>query len=550
MLALPYKWIRVYPKPTTHNERKPMHSTRRTLCLIVTSLFIGSALAQPVPTGTAPPSGSSPTRADSVLKTVSLMMGEPNYAVDGGYQELEEGFYSKPELMAGERMFAPLNEIILNLGGEVVLDARNESVSYTLANHSVWLKAGQLDARVDNKKVRADIAPQWRNDNLWVSVYWVFDQLGAWSKWDKSRQRYTASLILPASQKVSGFTLGGKLTEATLDKQSATFWASEEGTQAAKVILGYQNEDGGWPKLERGVSLLVPVNRASLEGFKAKSTIDNDATTKQIKALAAAYRAHPSEDIRQGIDKGLDYLLSAQLPNGGWQQYWPDPQGYKAHITFNDDAMANVLEILRDVASLRGDFAFVTPIQAKRAHAAYESGIELILKTQIRVAGKRTGWCAQYDEKTLEPAMGRAFELASISGGESVNVIRFLMSIEKPSAEVIQAIQDAVAWLDSAKITGIKRVRHNDPTLEYGFDFVMEKAGPDDVTWARFYDLEKARPLFSARDSQPRSRFEDVSYERRVKYGWYTTEATDLLKNDYPAWLSQNGLKSALGRRG
>ncbi|MEN3111595.1 pectate lyase [Uliginosibacterium paludis] len=523
-----------------------MPSTRRLLCLIVTSLLLGNAAAQQAEPMPAPPSGSSPARSDSVLKTVSLIMGEPNYSVDGAYQELEEGFYSKPELVSGSRIFAPLNEIILNLGGEVTLDPAEQSGRYTLAGHSVWLKAGQLEATVDGKEVHTDIVPQWRKGNLWVSAYWFFDQFGAWSKWDVPRQRYTASLVLPISAKVSGFTLGGKLTEATLDKQTAAFWASDDGLRAAKVILGYQNPDGGWPKLERNVSLLSPVNREALEGFKAKSTIDNDSTTKQIKALAAAYAAHRDDSIRSGIDKGLDYLLSAQLPNGGWQQYWPAPLGYKARITFNDDAIANVLEILRDVAAVQGDFAFVSPVQARRASASYEAGINLILKTQITVAGKRTGWCAQYDENTLQPAMGRAFELPSISGGESVNVVRFLMSIEKPSAEVIRAVQDAVAWLDNVKLKGVKRVRRNDPTLEYGFDFVLEKSAPEDVTWARFYRLSDGQPLFSSRDSQPRERFEDVNYERRVKYNWLTGEAAPLLAKDYPAWIVRHNLPSVL----
>lgn len=523
-----------------------MPSTRRLLCLFVASLVLGNAFAQTTDTPNAPPSGSSPSRAGSQLKTVSLIMGEPNYSVDGGYQELEEGFYSKPELLSGNRMFAPVNEIILNLGGDVVLDPENRSGTYTLAGHTVRLQADQLDASTDGKPVRADIAPQWRNNNLWVPVYWFFDQLGAWSKWDAPRQRFTASLILPASSKISGFTTGGKLTESTLGKQKAEFWASEDGLRAAGIIQGYQNEDGGWPKLDRDVSLLTPVNRDALEGFKAKSTIDNDATTKQIRALAAAYATHRDDKLRASIEKGLDYLLSAQLPNGGWQQYWPAPQGYKARVTFNDDAIANVLEILRDVAAIQGDFAFVSPLMAKRASASYEAGIALILKTQILVGGKRTGWCAQYDENTLKPAMGRAFELPSISGGESVNVIRFLMSIEKPSAEVIRAVQDAVAWLDSAKLKGVKRARRNDPTLEYGFDFVLEKSDPNDVTWARFYRLEDGKPLFAARDSQPRERFDEVSYERRVKYNWFTGEAAPLLATDYPAWIARLQLPSVI----
>ncbi|HSD39557.1 MAG TPA: pectate lyase [Rhodocyclaceae bacterium] len=517
------------------------------LIALVAAALSSPAFSQTPPAVPAPPSGTSPSRSDGSLKTVALIMGEPNYSIDGAYQELEEGFYTQPELLAGERMFAPINEILLNLGGEAVLDAEQQSARFALAGRSLVLKAGQLDGELNGKSVRSDVAPEWRNGNLWVPVFWVFDQLGAYSKWDKARQRYSAAFVLPNSKKSAGLAKGGPVTEANLTDQKPAFWATPDGIKVAEVVLGYQNADGGWPKVERDVSLSTPINRSALSGFKAKSTIDNDSTTKQIIVLARAYKASGQERFREGVDKGLEYLLAAQLPNGGWQQYWPDPQGYKARITFNDDAIANVLDILGDVAAARGDFSFVSTSQVQRAGAAYDTGLAMILKTQLVVQGKKTGWCAQYDEKTLLPAMGRAFELASISGGESVNVVRFLMRIEKPSREVIQAVQSAIAWLDSAKLTGVKRARREDRTLEYGFDFVLETDPAAGPLWARFYDPVSGKPLFSSRDSAPRSSFDQVAYERRVKYNWYTTEAADLLSHDYPEWVKRLHLQPVKG---
>jgi len=45
--------------------------------------------------------------------------------------------------------------------------------------------------------------------------------------------------------------------------------------------------------------------------------------------------------------------VKAQYANGGWPQYFPLNQGYYTHITYNDDAMAGVLGLLREVSEGR-----------------------------------------------------------------------------------------------------------------------------------------------------------------------------------------------------
>ena len=62
---------------------------------------------------------------------------------------------------------------------------------------------------------------------------------------------------------------------------------------------------------------------------------------------------------------------------------------------------------------------------------------------------KLTAWCAQHDEKDYRPRPGRSYELVSISGGESVGIVRLLMSLERPGAEEIQAVESAVAWFEA-----------------------------------------------------------------------------------------------------
>ncbi|WP_345534688.1 pectate lyase [Viridibacterium curvum] len=473
---------------------------------------------------------------------IALIMGEPNFSLDSGYQELEEGLYTKPELKPGKKMFAPIQDIITLLGGTVIRDTGARSVTYTLDRRTLTLTADSTGARAQDRVATLSIAPEWRDGSMWVPLEEVFSLLGAYSRWDEARQRLAATFILPKDRKTEGLTLGGSITEANMTEQPAPFYASGEGRKLGEIVVAYQNDDGGWPKLDRRTNMLVPVNRAALTGVKGKSTIDNDSTTKQLTALARAYVVHRDPAFLRSFERGLDYILAAQLDNGGWQQFWPDPIGYKKRITFNDDAIANILEVLRDIAQRTPDYAFVDDARRQRAAQAYEKGVSLILRTQLTVAGKKTGWCAQYDELTLAPAMGRAFELPSISGHESVNVVRFLMSIEQPSPSVKQAIRDAMAWFEASSLKGVRRVKRDDRTLEFGVDYVLQNDPQAPLLWARFYDLQ-GKPLFTSRDSIPRSEFSEVSYERRVKYNWFSEAPRQLLEKDYPAWLNKHGLR-------
>ena len=473
--------------------------------------------------------------AEQTLLTAALIMGEPNFSIDGAYQELEEGYYSKPD-MRGRVVFAPVAEMVEFLGGRV--ERRADGASYLLADQTLSVTVGNPVARLNGAAVTLEAAPTQVGaaSSVWVPVASVFTHLGAFVKWDETRQRLSAAFTLPKSRKLESLTTGGTVMEFNLLDQPAAFYASTEGVKLAEVLLAYQNADGGWPKVDTRTNLLVPVNTAALTGFRTKSTIDNDSTTKQITALARVYAVNRDARVGAAALRGVNYLLSAQLANGGWQQFWPEPQGYKARITFNDDAIANSLEVLRDAARREGGYSFVDQATAAKAQAAYDRGLALILRAQLVVGGKKTGWCAQYDENTLQPVMGRAFELPSISGHESVNVVRFLMGIDNPPPAVVQAVQDAVVWFQAARFTGIRLERKDDRTLEFGFDRRVVADARAKPLWARFYDLETGQALFSARDSVKRTGYADVSYERRVKYNWYTEAPNDLLDKDYPVW--------------
>lgn len=328
-------------------------------------------------------------------------------------------------------------------------------------------------------------------------------------------------------------------------RQKSEWYASDEAARVADNLLLYQRDSGGWPKNIDMAAPLSDKDKAELVKQKGElgtdlaPTIDNDATYTQLHFLALVYRARGLERHRESFLKGLDYLLAAQYENGGWPQYYPLRKGYYTHITYNDDAMVGVLNLLRDVARRGAAYAFVDDARRAKSEKAVERGIECILKTQVKVDGKLTVWGAQHDEVTLAPAAARKFEPVSLVSKESVGIVRFLMKVERPGARVVQSIESAVAWFRAAQLSGIRWTEKPDATQPRGFDRVVVKDPTAPPLWSRFYEIGTNRPVFEGRDNIVRYSVAEIEPERRNGYAWYTDEPSKLLERDYPAWLKR-----------
>lgn len=328
-------------------------------------------------------------------------------------------------------------------------------------------------------------------------------------------------------------------------RQPATWYAGTEAARVAETVILHQRTSGGWPKNVDMARTLTDTDRTELEAQRSRpdSTIDNGATTTQLRFLARVHQAQPAEAWRVALLRGFDYLLDAQYPNGGWPQYWPQPRGYAAHITFNDNAMISVMALLREATQVRGEVSFLDEGRRARAEAAVARGIECILRCQIVVEGRRTVWCAQHDATSLAPAGARTYEHPSLSGAESVGIVRFLMGIESPDARVIEAIEAAVAWFGQATLRGIRVVERSDPTLPRGHDRVVVEDASAPPVWARFYEIGSNRPIFSGRDGLIRYRLADIEHERRVGYAWYTEAPARLLGQELTVWRTRIGAR-------
>lgn len=313
-------------------------------------------------------------------------------------------------------------------------------------------------------------------------------------------------------------------------KKPDAWFGGEEARQIAERILTYQSDLGGWPKNVDTTARPFAGDRNDL-----RPTFDNRATTDELRFLARMLVATKDQRYQKAFVRGFDYILTAQYPNGGWPQYYPPGKQYPRHITFNDGAMVRLMDFLRETAAL-DRFAFLDAPRRDAARRAFDRGIACILKCQVRVDGKRTGWCAQHDEIDFRPRPARAYELASLSGCESVGIVRLLMSLERPSPEVIEAVEGAVAWFRAAEIKGIRVERREDKQSPGGHDLVVVADPSAPPLWARFYEIGTNRPIFCDRDGVPKRTLAEIGHERRNGYAWLGNWPRSLLERDYPAW--------------
>lgn len=284
-------------------------------------------------------------------------------------------------------------------------------------------------------------------------------------------------------------------------------YKTQWGKDKADIILSYQYDNGGWPKNQEYTSM-------GTGGSGVGATIDNGATTLEMTYLANLYREDKVIKYRDAARKAMDYLLAAQYPSGGWPQFYPLKGGYADHVTFNDDAMSRVLTVLYHAIKQSAPFDTDIFDDADRLsiQQAIDKGVDYILKSQWVQQGKLTVWCAQHGAVDYLPKSARAYELESLSGSESEEIIAFLMT-QPQSTEIKAAIDGALAWYRSP----------NTYLADFIYSSSVEEkiiASPGGRMWYRFYDLTTNKGFFSDRDGGTYYDLMDISAERRNGYSW------------------------------
>lgn len=321
------------------------------------------------------------------------------------------------------------------------------------------------------------------------------------------------------------------------DEDERAWYAGDEAGRLADAIVSFQTPSGGWSKhtgyakgpRRPGMQWTSQSEPGRPPHYQA--TFDNSATVNEIAFLAAVWEATHRADCRAAALRGLDFILDAQYPNGGWPQVYPLEGGYHDNITFNDDAMTNVLAVLQAATGSDARYAFVDGERKRRLAAAFDRGVACVVAAQVVVDGRTTVWCAQHDPLTLAATPARAFEPASLSGVESARLVKFLMSIPEPSPEVIAGIEAGLAWLESAQVKGLTKVKRDGRTI------YVADASSADVYWARFYDLATGKPLFPGKNGVVYGSFEEMAAANdKLGYDYYSTQPGSIVRNGQKKW--------------
>jgi len=332
--------------------------------------------------------------------------------------------------------------------------------------------------------------------------------------------------------------------------EPASWYGRQQTVRIANIIVSFQTPAGGWSKnLDLAAQPRAPgesfapdnnsryLGKDDFDALPAGhwdyvGTFDNDATITELRFLAkviAAGRPNQVKPFRASFRRGLDYIFAAQYPNGGWPQVWPLQGGYHDAITYNDDAMINILELLREVATGTNEFAFVPEKTRRLAGAGLQRGLACILTCQIIENGHPTVWCQQHDALTLQPVSARNYEMPSEVSRESAVIMMFLMAQPRPGPEIIASVNAAATWFEKTRISDMAY------QVVPGQGRRLVSAPGHGPIWARFYEIGTDRPIFGDRDKTIHDRLDEISAERRNGYAWFT-DAPQKALDRYVEW--------------
>ena len=269
--------------------------------------------------------------------------------------------------------------------------------------------------------------------------------------------------------------------------------------EAAGALLWTQLASGGWAThhdyslpAARKQHYFRDLDAGDTErgSRRAHTTLDDDKTQIALlflMELASLPESKEDTALQTAVKFGLESLLAAQAPNGGfpqgfdgpadgsaevkpvtmpkeWPRVWPNLD-YTGYYTVNDGNLRTVAEVLVRAYEWTDDERFLISLK--------KLGDFLLL---AQCPEPQPGWAQQYN-LAMEPAWARKFEPPCVSSLETLSALETLHDIWLVTGEekYRSSFAKALAWLEKVRLP--------------------------DGQYARFLELHTDKPLYFVKDT-------------------------------------------------
>ena len=335
------------------------------------------------------------------------------------------------------------------------------------------------------------------------------------TRWGENEELNHAVMVQPPGTPAVGLALLDAY-KATNDKQFLD-WAAD----AADALINGQLKSGGWDQ----VIYFTDPNSNRMGAYRNRkggkwnnSSLDDNKSQSALLFLIQIDEVfdQKNQPIHEAVSFGLDSLLAAQFPNGGFPQVWNQKadnrpvlkatypthdwktegriKNYWDHYTLNDGLAGDVVAVFAEAHRVYRDDRFLS---------ALKKFGDFLLLAQMPMP--QPAWCQQYNPQ-MQPMWARKFEPPAIASSESQDVMEALIHI-------------AAVTMDQRYLSPIPQ----------SLKFLREKCLIGDGQLARFYELQSNKPLFMNRNYELTYDDSDVP----THYGWKVKSKLDQIERHY-----------------
>lgn len=302
--------------------------------------------------------------------------------------------------------------------------------------------------------------------------------------------------------------------------------------QTAHALVKGQLQSGGWDyriEFDKTKRSRYAYRADGNQKGRNVTTLDDNTTQAALTYLIRFDKATRFQDqnVHRAVRDGLQALLQAQYPNGAWPQRfdrypvardfpvvkanYPESwsriyqkRDYRRDYTFNDNTIADTIELM---------FLAAEVYDEKQYQRAAERAGDFIILAQM--PEPQPAWAQQYNART-QPTWARKFEPPAVTGGESQQILRVLMSLYRSTGKkkFLEPIPAALNYL--------KRSRLPDGRL------------------ARFYELGTNKPLFLTKKYELTYQDDDLP----THYGFIVSSRLDSIEKQYQRLLKEKNVGS------